>query len=72
MSNKSLLRFLIQYLSENKYCFINTFEGTGLKHYGCELFSPTVHAYERGIPDLRILAAQNRDHKVIPKVYRSL
>ena len=40
---RSLFSFLIYYLNKNKYRLTNNIEGTGLKHYGCDLFSVIVH-----------------------------
>ena len=41
-SIKILFSFLSHYLSENNYRLTNNFEGKGLKHYRCELFSVIV------------------------------
>ena len=38
----SVFSFLKQYSNGNKYCPTNKFQGQGLKHYGCALFSPLV------------------------------
>ena len=53
------------YLNENNCRLTNNFEGKGLKHYGCELFSAIVHKrklrkYLVGVP---------RDTTVLKKVY---
>ena len=44
-SNKSLISFLFRYLNENEFLFIYNFEGTGFKHYCCELYSPIVRTW---------------------------
>ena len=41
---------MVQYLNENKYRLTNKFEGSGLKHYAWELFSPIVHAKTTPLP----------------------
>ena len=49
----NLFSFLSHFLNETNCSPTNNYEGKGLKHYGCELFSAIVH-FTAKQPDTRM------------------